>query len=375
MRTCSEAPAEVLATVAETGAERRSGRMTPSTPAPSAVRSSAPEVVGVLDAVEGEEEAVLRLSCRVRLPAAEEVFDAEEGCVRGPVPPTPWWVSVRARRVSWSRDSSETRTPAARQSSARRSRRSSLRSRASMTESSRRAPTGPPPRPGAGRKELPSLTVYSEMALANDRRNRAGPYNVAAGAVIVRISAAGAGSFWRDASDDYCWYRREKSWPRPRLFRAVLASLPVCVARRSPSRRNRLEQSQRENAAIARGLKSQDPELLDHLIELYQHRLLRYLLFLTGKREVAEDLFQETWMRVLMRGSQYNGKARFDTWLFTIARNLVIDLSRKRTMASLDEMSELDRRWTRRSRLRPTALAAGCSSSCAKTAPRLPRCC
>jgi len=100
------------------------------------------------------------------------------------------------------------------------------------------------------------------------------------------------------------------------------------------------EQGQRENAAIAHGLKRQDPELLDHLIELYQHRLLRYLLFLTGKREVAEDLFQETWMRVLLRGTQYNGKARFDTWLFTIARNLVIDLSRKRTMASLDEMRE-----------------------------------
>src|SRR5665213_2151474 len=102
-----------------------------------------------------------------------------------------------------------------------------------------------------------------------------------------------------------------------------------------------VEQTQRENAAIARGLKNQDAELLDHLIEVYQHRLLRYLLFLTGKREVAEDLFQETWMRVLMRGGQYNGKARFDTWLFTIARNLVIDLSRKRTMASLDEMSEV----------------------------------
>jgi len=99
-------------------------------------------------------------------------------------------------------------------------------------------------------------------------------------------------------------------------------------------------QTQTENAAIARGLKRQDAELLDQLIEQYQHRLLRYLLFLTGRREVAEDLFQETWMRVLLRGAQYNGKARFDTWLFTIARNLVIDLSRKRTMASLDEMSE-----------------------------------
>ncbi len=101
-----------------------------------------------------------------------------------------------------------------------------------------------------------------------------------------------------------------------------------------------VEQNERENLAIAHGLKRQDPELLDKLIEQYQHRLLRYLLFLTGKREVAEDLFQETWMRVLLRGAQYNGKARFDTWLFTIARNLVIDLSRKRTMASLDEMSE-----------------------------------
>jgi RNA polymerase sigma-70 factor (ECF subfamily) len=100
------------------------------------------------------------------------------------------------------------------------------------------------------------------------------------------------------------------------------------------------EASQRENAAIARGLRNQDPEVLDRLIELYQHRLMRYLLFLTGRREVAEDLFQETWMRVLLRGAQYNGKARFDTWLFTIARNLVIDLSRKRTMTSLDEMCD-----------------------------------
>ena len=62
--------------------------------------------------------------------------------------------------------------------------------------------------------------------------------------------------------------------------------------------------TQAENAAIARGLKRQDPELLDQLIEQYQHRLLRYLLFLTGRREVAEDLFQETWMRVLVRGTQ-----------------------------------------------------------------------
>lgn len=100
------------------------------------------------------------------------------------------------------------------------------------------------------------------------------------------------------------------------------------------------EQARRENVAVAEGLKRQDAGLLDQLIVRYQHRLLRYLLFLTGNREMAEDLFQEVWMRVLTRGGQFNGKARFETWLFTIARNLVIDHRRKRTMASLDELFE-----------------------------------
>jgi len=91
---------------------------------------------------------------------------------------------------------------------------------------------------------------------------------------------------------------------------------------------------------VAAGLKRQEVGLLDELIVRYQHRLLRYLLYLTGNRELAEDLFQEVWMRVLLRGAQFNGKARFGTWLFTIARNLVIDHRRKRSMASLDELFE-----------------------------------
>src|SRR3954463_16823170 len=96
---------------------------------------------------------------------------------------------------------------------------------------------------------------------------------------------------------------------------------------------------EREGARIARGLRRRDPDTLDRLIELYQHRLLRYLVYLTGNRERAEDLFQETWMRVLERGSQYNGKSRFDTWLFAIARHLVIDASRKKTASSLEALT------------------------------------
>lgn len=100
------------------------------------------------------------------------------------------------------------------------------------------------------------------------------------------------------------------------------------------------EQVRQENLAISAGLKRQDAGLLDELIVRHQHRLLRYLLYISGNREQAEDLFQEVWMRVLMRGAQYNGQARFETWLFTIARNLLIDQRRKRTMSSLDELFE-----------------------------------
>ena len=97
------------------------------------------------------------------------------------------------------------------------------------------------------------------------------------------------------------------------------------------------EQAGAANAEIAARLKRRDAEMVAELIELYQHRLLRYLVFLTGNRDLAEDLFQETWLRVLERGSQYDGRARFDTWLFAIARNLMLDQARKRVLRSLDE--------------------------------------
>lgn len=100
------------------------------------------------------------------------------------------------------------------------------------------------------------------------------------------------------------------------------------------------ESARAMNRAIAAGLRRQDANLIEQLIELYQHRLFRYLLFLTGCRDLAQDLFQETWLRVLERGSQYNGQARFDTWMFAIARNLMIDHTRRRAMVSLDEATD-----------------------------------
>ena len=95
-----------------------------------------------------------------------------------------------------------------------------------------------------------------------------------------------------------------------------------------------------EASAIARGLRRRDPDLLDRLIEQYQHRLLRYLVYLAGNRELAEDLFQETWIRVLERGHQYDGRHEFSTWLYAVARNLTIDYLRRKSPTSLDGLLE-----------------------------------
>jgi RNA polymerase sigma-70 factor (ECF subfamily) len=85
-----------------------------------------------------------------------------------------------------------------------------------------------------------------------------------------------------------------------------------------------------EPRAIAHALRRRDPDFIDQLVGQYHYRLLRYLVYLTSQREQAEDLVQETWMRVLERAGQYNGRSRFEPWLFSIARNLAIDHLRRR---------------------------------------------
>jgi RNA polymerase sigma-70 factor (ECF subfamily) len=91
---------------------------------------------------------------------------------------------------------------------------------------------------------------------------------------------------------------------------------------------------------IARGLRQRDIALLHDLVEQYQFRLVRYLIYMLGRRDFVDDLVQETWLRVLERGRSYDGRSRFEPWLFTIARNLTIDHLRKRSIFSLDSSDD-----------------------------------
>jgi RNA polymerase sigma-70 factor, ECF subfamily len=97
-----------------------------------------------------------------------------------------------------------------------------------------------------------------------------------------------------------------------------------------------------ESSQIARGLRRRDVALLHLLVEQYQYRLVRYLTYLLGRRDAVDDLIQETWLRILERGHSYDGKSRFEPWLFAVARNLAMDYVRKRPVFSLDTNDTLE---------------------------------
>jgi len=92
---------------------------------------------------------------------------------------------------------------------------------------------------------------------------------------------------------------------------------------------------------IAIGLRQRDMVVLESLVEQYQYRLVRYLIYLLGRRGGVDDLVQEIWLRVLEQGSSYDGQSRFEPWLFRIARNIAVDTVRKRRVFSLDSNNDL----------------------------------
>ena len=66
-----------------------------------------------------------------------------------------------------------------------------------------------------------------------------------------------------------------------------------------------------------------------------RHRggLFRFVLRAVKDRGVAEELYQEVWVRVIEARGRYAPKARFITWLYTIAHNLMVDHWRKKGLS------------------------------------------
>jgi RNA polymerase sigma-70 factor, ECF subfamily len=77
-------------------------------------------------------------------------------------------------------------------------------------------------------------------------------------------------------------------------------------------------------------VRADDAAAFAELVERFQHRLVAVMHHLVGNADEAEDLAQEVFLRVYRTRKKYRPKAKFSTWLFTIANNLAMNALRDR---------------------------------------------
>ena len=72
-----------------------------------------------------------------------------------------------------------------------------------------------------------------------------------------------------------------------------------------------------------------DAEAFEALVRRYERPLYNFILRSVRRRERADELLQDVFMKVVQRSGDFKGNSKLSTWLYTIARNLCIDHSRK----------------------------------------------
>ncbi|HUF23892.1 MAG TPA: RNA polymerase sigma factor, partial [Vicinamibacterales bacterium] len=88
---------------------------------------------------------------------------------------------------------------------------------------------------------------------------------------------------------------------------------------------------ERELQLIAR-LKAHDGEAFDEIYAAFHARLFSFLARLAQRRDVAEDLAEETWLRLVTHAPGLRDDSRLGPWLFTVARNLHASYCRSRML-------------------------------------------
>jgi RNA polymerase sigma-70 factor (ECF subfamily) len=89
--------------------------------------------------------------------------------------------------------------------------------------------------------------------------------------------------------------------------------------------------------------RSGDAKAFAVLVQRHRGPVFNFILRFTGQRQRAEDVLQETWLRVVRGAKDYEPKARFTTWVYTLARNLCVDSARKESYRQTDSLDAPDR--------------------------------
>jgi RNA polymerase sigma factor (sigma-70 family) len=80
------------------------------------------------------------------------------------------------------------------------------------------------------------------------------------------------------------------------------------------------------------GLRAGDAAAFDAVHQAFNARLFNFLARLSNRRDVAEDLLEETWLRLVVHAPRLRPDTRFAPWLFTVARNLFTSYCRSRLL-------------------------------------------
>lgn len=99
-----------------------------------------------------------------------------------------------------------------------------------------------------------------------------------------------------------------------------------------PSPEASARQARETELALVGRLRDGDSDAFDAVHDAFNTRLFNFLARLSRRREVAEDLLEETWLRLVARASQLRPDTQLGPWLFTVARNLYVSYRRSRML-------------------------------------------
>jgi RNA polymerase sigma-70 factor (ECF subfamily) len=83
---------------------------------------------------------------------------------------------------------------------------------------------------------------------------------------------------------------------------------------------------------IVHRLRAGDSTAFDAVYAVFNARLFSFLVRLSRRRDVAEDLLEETWLRLVAHAGRLRPETRLGPWLFTVARNLHVSYRRSRVL-------------------------------------------
>jgi RNA polymerase sigma-70 factor (ECF subfamily) len=94
----------------------------------------------------------------------------------------------------------------------------------------------------------------------------------------------------------------------------------------------------RRDDEIVQRIRRGEPAAFDEFFDRYAGRLLAYLAGMVGERSAAEDLVQETMLRVFRHIDRYQERGAFKAWVFRIATNLALTELRRRRYVAADSL-------------------------------------